>query len=187
MKHILFAVFLVSSLFAAEPKIATINYDTVYTKWATSADFTAQTKASLEAVNVKLSIKSNTRETILKQAQELGSTKPKDIAESKQIQSRLQLLQAELEAVHKELQSLQESPELRKQIQERQAELRDQIKSAVTAQAKAAKADFVVDTSTVNIYGLPLVTTMTETNDITEAVVTALNAASISQAAPAKK
>ena len=187
MKRILIAFLLCATALAADLKIATVNYETVFSKWSVAVAFSEQTKASLDAVNAKLSVKVGTRDAILKQAQDIAATKPNNEAEAKQLQARLDVAKADLDAANKEVQALQESPELRKQISDKQVELRKQVQAEVAKQAAAVKADITLDSSALNAFGAPVVTT--GPLDITDAVVSALNppAPAADAKAPAKK
>jgi len=160
---------------AVESKTVTINYDTVFSKWSAAVAFSEQTRASVEAVNAKLTIKTNTRDAILKQAQEIAAKKPKDEGEAKQLQVRFDAAKVELDAANKEVQALQDSQDLRKQTQDKQVELRKQAQAVIAKQAEAMKADLVLDASALNAYGAPVVAPVSGVRDITDAVIAALN------------
>ena len=174
------------SLNSGPAQFVTVNYDTIYAKWSTSIAFSDQTKASLDAINAKLTVKVGTRDAMVKQSNELANTKPKDEAEAKQVNAQLAALQADFQTLQKEIQTLQESPELRKQITDRQTELRTQLRAAVGKQAAEVNAGFVLDASVTNTYGLPVVIPATGVPDITDAVLKALNNASGTIEAPKK-
>jgi Skp family chaperone for outer membrane proteins len=166
--------------------VVVVNYETVYAKWTVAVAFSDQTKTALDAINTKLTVKTGTRDAMVKQANELANTKPKDEAEAKQVNAQLAALQTDFQALQKEIQTLQDSPELRKQVNDRQTELRTQLRSEVARQAAAVNATIVLDASALNAYGLPVVLASASAKDITEAVIKTLNSAGDSPTVPSK-
>jgi Skp family chaperone for outer membrane proteins len=166
--------------------VVVVNYETVYAKWTVAVAFSDQTKTALDAINTKLTVKTGTRDAMVKQANELANTKPKDEAEAKQVNAQLAALQTDFQALQKEIQTLQDSPELRKQVNDRQTELRTQLRSEVARQAAAVNATIVLDASALNAYGLPVVLAGASAKDITEAVIKTLNSAGDTPTVPSK-
>ena len=166
--------------------VVVVNYETVYAKWTVAVAFSDQTKTALDAINTKLTVKTGTRDAMVKQANELANTKPKDEAEAKQVNAQLAALQTDFQALQKEIQTLQDSPELRKQVNDRQTELRTQLRSEVARQAAAVNATLVLDASALNAYGLPVVLAGASAKDITEAVIKTLNSAGDTPTVPSK-
>lgn len=154
---------------------AVVNYDTVYSKWSEAVSVSTQLKTQLDDVNTKLSTKTDTRALLIKQANEYAAAKPANDAELKTLTAKLDTVRKQLDDLDKEIQALQASPELRKQINDQQAALRVKVGEAVSAQAQESKVDLVLDASALNSYGLPLV--VGKTADITDSVIARLEAA----------
>jgi Skp family chaperone for outer membrane proteins len=171
MKKLMLILALLCSLSWAAP--AVVNYDTIYSQWKEAVAVTADIRTKLDEVNVKISAKTDSRNALLKQAEDYATTKPSTEAEAKTLGAKLEVVKKSVDGLTKEINDLQAAPDLRKQISDQQERLRKMIAEAVTAEAKEAKATLVFDVGTLNVYGLPTVVNG-GTSDLTAAVLTRL-------------
>jgi hypothetical protein len=166
------AVFAAITLNAATT--AVVNYDTVYLKWTESVAVSTQIKSNVDEVNAKLSVKTDLRAALIRQANEYASIKPADESQAKTLQTKFDTVKKQVEDLDKEITALQTSPELKKQINDQQTVLRTKVAEAVKAEADSAGVEVVLDSSALNAYGIPVVSG--KVKDLTPAVLTKLEA-----------
>lgn len=173
MKKTIMFLFMAILAIAVSAKAATavVNYETIYTKWTKAVAVNAQLKVQLDDVNTKLQVKLDSRDALVRQANEYLNTKSNSEAELKVMQTKVETVKVAIDAATKEINALQASPELRKQIADQQADLRARVATAVKQEAEAAKVELVLDSTTQNGFGLPLVSVIGKPVELTEKVI----------------
>ncbi len=88
MKKVIMSTLALLGVHVAFASTAVVNYDAVYTKWSEAVTVSTQVKSQLDDVNTKLSVKVDTRNALIRQANEYASTKANDEAAAKTLQTK---------------------------------------------------------------------------------------------------